>query len=255
MIVGGASGTSGAHGLSQVRGSHRYGGAVTDSCVSLRKGTFKALQLVVLVSSVALAACGGGGGDDPAANGNPPGNTGNRAPTISGTPAAQVMQNSAYSFTPTAADADNNTLTFSVTNLPAWAAFNTSTGALTGTPTPSNVGNYQNIVISVSDGTATVSLSSFSINVVATASGAATLSWTPPTQNTDGTSLNDLAGYKVYWGTSQGNYTSSQTVSGAGTTSYMVQQLVPGKYYFVVTAFDADNNESGYSNVATKTVM
>jgi len=227
---------------------------VTESCVSLRKRTFKALQLVVLVSSVALAACGGGGGDDSAANppGNPPGN---RAPTILGTPAAQVMQNTAYSFTPTAADADNNTLTFSITNLPAWASFSAATGALTGTPTASNVANYPNIQISVSDGTVTVSLPSFSINVVATASGAATLSWTPPTQNTDGTSLTDLAGYKIYWGTSQGNYTSSKTINGAGTTSDMVQQLVPGKYYFVVTAFDADSNESGYSNVATKTVM
>jgi hypothetical protein len=228
--------------------------------VSLRKETFKALQLVVLVSSIALAACGGGGGDGEDAAANPPGNPpanppGNRAPTISGSPSAQVMQNTAYSFTPTAADADNNTLTFSVTNLPAWASFNTTTGALTGTPAPANVGNYQNIVITVSDGTLTASLASFSINVVATASGAATLTWTPPQFNTDGTQLTDLAGYKIYWGTSQGNYTNSKTVNGAGITSDMVQQLTPGTYYFVVTAFDAGNNESAYSNVATKTVM
>ena len=34
-------------------------------------------------------------------------------------------------------------------------------------------------------------------------SGSATLDWTPVTQNTDGTVLTDLAGYKVYYGTSR----------------------------------------------------
>ena len=45
----------------------------------------------------------------------------------------------------------------------------------------------------------------FSIIVLETApatSGPAALSWTRPTQNTDGKALNDLAGYRVYFGTS-----------------------------------------------------
>ena len=58
----------------------------------------------------------------------------NKAPTIAGAPATQVNAGSAYSFRPTAVDADGDTLTFSIANRPAWAAFNTATGQLSGTP-------------------------------------------------------------------------------------------------------------------------
>src|SRR5262249_43353816 len=152
------------------------------------------------------------GSNPPPGGSNPPPGGGNRAPTISGTPLTSVMQGTAYSFTPTGADADGNTLTFSVTNLPAWATFNSSTGRVSGTPSAGQVGTYSNVTISVSDGSASASLTAFNIQVVATATGSATLTWTPPTQNTDGSALNNLAGYKVYWGTSQGTYTNSVTV-------------------------------------------
>jgi putative Ig domain-containing protein len=244
--------------------SRRLGGAVRElvrfAHVDVRR--FKSFRFALLLSSaLVVAACGGGDGDDTAAAVNPPANppgnppAGNQSPTISGTPASQVMQSTAYAFTPTASDPDaGTTLTFSIANKPSWASFNTSTGALTGTPTSANVGNYQNIQIAVSDGTATANLASFAINVVATASGAATLSWTPPTQNTDGTPLTDLAGYRVYWGTSQGNYPNQKDVNGGGTSS-IVDSLTPATYYFVVTALDTAGNESTYSNVATKVVM
>ena len=64
----------------------------------------------------------------------------NHAPTISGSPATTVTAGTQYAFQPTAADVDKNTLGFTVQNKPAWANFNTATGALTGTPTSANVG-------------------------------------------------------------------------------------------------------------------
>src|SRR5690606_14809408 len=73
----------------------------------------------------------------------------NRAPTISGAPAASVVAGEQYSFQPTANDADNDSLTFSITNKPAWASFSTSTGRLWGTP--SSAGTFENIVIRVTD--------------------------------------------------------------------------------------------------------
>ena len=66
--------------------------------------------------------------------------------------------------------------------------------------------------------------------------------------------LTDLAGYRVYWGATSGNYPNSVSVPNAGVTTYMVEQLTPAAYYFVVTALDASGNESAHSNVATKTV-
>ncbi len=107
-------------------------------------------------------------------------------PTISGTPATQVTVGQAYSFTPTTTDPSGGTLTFSVQNLPSWATFNTSTGAVTGTP--ASTGTFANIVISVSDGQASASLAPFSIQVVAATVTAAppTISGTPPSQVTAG---------------------------------------------------------------------
>ncbi|HJR71886.1 MAG TPA: putative Ig domain-containing protein [Gammaproteobacteria bacterium] len=203
---------------------------------------------VLVLGIVLLAACGGDDEEAAAAPG------GNQAPTISGSPSTTVMQNQSYTFTPTASDANGDTLTFSITGTPGWATFNSATGRLSGTPTAGDVGTYSNIQISVSDSQASANLAAFSINVVATASGSATLSWNAPTTNTDGSPLSDLAGYKVYWGTAQGSYSNSQTVN-VGIQTYVVDSLTPATWYFVVTARDSDGNESGYSNVAQKTVM
>ena len=50
-------------------------------------------------------------------------------------------------------------------------------------------------------------------------SGSATLSWAAPTKNEDGTALTDLAGYKLYWGTTPGSYPNSVTINNPGRTS------------------------------------
>jgi hypothetical protein len=180
--------------------------------------------------------------------------TTNRAPVISGTPATSVMQGTAYSFQPTASDPDGDTLTFSVVNPPSWATFSTSTGRLQGTPTASHVGTYSNVTIRVSDGRNTASLAAFNITVLAVASGSATLSWTPPTLNTDGSALTNLAGYRVLWGPAAGNYTSSVTVNNPGLTSYVVENLAPGTYYFAVSARNSSGVESAPSTSASKTI-
>ena len=96
---------------------------------------------------------------------NPPGPTGN-APTISGTPPSSVNANVVYTFTPDATDADNDTLTFSVSNPPDWATFDDANGRLSGRPNTNDVGMHDNIVISVTDGNATTSLSPFGIDVL-----------------------------------------------------------------------------------------
>jgi sarcosine oxidase gamma subunit len=181
--------------------------------------------------------------------------SGNVAPTISGSPASQVLANSAYSFTPQASDADGDTLTFSVQGLPSWANFSTGNGRISGTPGDADVGSYSGISITVSDGEETASLGPFTITVQAVTIGSATLSWTPPTQNTDGSGLTDLAGYNLYWGSSSGNYTESAALDNPGLTSYVVENLTAGSWYFVITAVNSDGVESGYSGQAVKTIQ
>lgn len=76
----------------------------------------------------------------------------NDAPVITGTPATSVDEGIAYSFTPTGSDVENDTLTYSIVNMPAWASFSTTTGELSGTPSTSDAGTYTDIEIAVSDG-------------------------------------------------------------------------------------------------------
>ena len=180
--------------------------------------------------------------------------SGNNAPTISNSPDTAIMTGDTYSFRPSASDPDGDTLAFFVTNLPRWANFDSTTGTLSGQPVPGDEGIYTNIVISVSDGSTKVSLPAFSIEVTQTALGSMMLSWEPPTENEDGTALDNLAGYKLYYGTTSGNYTRQVRVNTPGLSSYVIENLLPDTYYVVATSFTTSGVESRYSNEAVKTV-
>jgi hypothetical protein len=187
--------------------------------------------------------------------GSSSGGTTNSAPTITGVPATSVRVGTAYSFTPTAKDANGDKLTFSIQNRPSWATFSTTTGKLSGTPTSANAGSYASIRISVSDGKVSASLPAFSIAVSETANGSATLSWAPPTRNTDGSALSNLAGYKILYGTNSSSLSRTVTLNNPGLTSYVVENLSPATYYFAVKAYTSTGTESATSNVSSKTIQ
>lgn len=213
-------------------------------------------ESLVVLTAVLLGGCGGGGdgssGDK--ANVNPPSSGNNSAPTISGAPAANVVAGQAYSFQPSAADPNGDQLTFTVANLPGWATFNASTGRISGTPTASQVGAYSNISIGVSDGNATASLAAFSITVTDVGAGSATLSWTPPTQNSDGTSLTNLAGYEVHYGRSAGNLDQRVNLDNPSINRYVVENLSSGTWYFAVVSVNSVGVTSLLSNTSNKTI-
>ena len=77
-----------------------------------------------------------------------------------------------------------------------------------------------------------------------------TVSWTPPTQNSDGSPLLNLARYRIYYGNSPANLSSNITVDNPGLASFVVEGLQPGTYYFVVRAVSAADIESVNSNTA-----
>ncbi|MET0660801.1 MAG: putative Ig domain-containing protein [Steroidobacteraceae bacterium] len=203
---------------------------------------------------IALAGCGGGGGGSSKAtqgNGSP---SSNAAPTISGQPGSDAQAGQAYSFQPSAQDPEGAALQFSVTNLPSWATFDAATGRISGSPGSSAVGSYSGIVISVTDGVNTVQLAPFSIDVVAVGTGVATLSWTPPTSNTDGSALSNLAGYVVLYGRSADNLSQTVEVNNASISTYVVDSLATGTWYFAVVSVNAQGTWSPLSNVTSKTV-
>jgi hypothetical protein len=177
-----------------------------------------------------------------------------QAPTISGVPATSVSANMAYDFTPTSTDPDGDTLTFSVENLPAWAVFNSKTGALSGTPEAGDVGTYANIIVSVSDGISSASLAPFSITVTPTGNGTATLDWSTPTENTNGSALTNLAGFHIYYGTSATHLNQTVRIANPGLTTYVISNLPSGTWYFSVNDYTSLGVESAISNVASLTI-
>ncbi|HBG46065.1 MAG TPA: hypothetical protein DDW94_03655 [Deltaproteobacteria bacterium] len=87
---------------------------------------------------------------------------------------------------------------------------------------------------------------------VAALAGEANLTWSAPGTNTDGSTLVNLAGYKVHYGTQSGAY--STTVDVGNVTSYNVASLSNGSYYFAVTAYNTNGKESAYSNEGSKAI-
>jgi hypothetical protein len=182
--------------------------------------------------------------------------SGNRAPTISGAPATSATVGTAYAFQPTGSDPDGNTLSYSIVNRPAWASFSTSTGRLSGTPSSTYAGTTtSNIIISVSDGTVSTALPAFSIAVRQATSGSATLRWTPPTTNSDGSPLVNLAGFRIVYGQASRQYSQVLNIPSPVVATAMIENLSAGTWYFAVKAYTSTGVESDVSNEASKTIM
>jgi hypothetical protein len=182
---------------------------------------------------------------------------GNSSPVITGQPALGIAANSAYLFLPNASDTDGDALAFSIVNKPAWASFSETSGRLSGTPVSTDAGAYPGIVITVSDGKVSAALPAFSITVSAVPASvpqAVALSWDPPTQNTDGSPLTDLAGYWIYTGTNADNLSRLVQISDPQITQYQVVNLSAGRHYFAITAFNRRGTESALSATGGKTI-
>jgi hypothetical protein len=88
------------------------------------------------------------------------------------------------------------------------------------------------------------------INRESGGTGSVTLSWLPPTERTDGTPLDNLAGYKISFGRMSKVYDYTVTIDNPGLATYVVENLKPGSWYFAITAYDTEGLESEFSNEA-----
>jgi len=84
--------------------------------------------------------------------------------------------------------------------------------------------------------------------------GQATLSWAAPDQNTDGSALTNLAGYRIYYGTSADALNQVIDIATVGMTTYVVDNLSSGTYYFSIRAYNAVGAESELSNIVSSTI-
>lgn len=102
--------------------------------------------------------------------------------------------------------------------------------------------------------------SSFTIDCEGTIGGlegdtSALLSWSAPTQNTDGSSLTDLAGFRVFYGVDADELIQVVDIDNPGVVAYTVENLTPGTWFFGVKAVNESGVESALSNIVSKMIV
>lgn len=71
------------------------------------------------------------------------------------------------------------------------------------------------------------------------------MAWDAPTKNTDGSPLESLAGYYIYYGDSPAALTHVIQIREPASRGYVVRHLSPGTHYFSVSAYTASGAQSG----------
>lgn len=88
-----------------------------------------------------------------------------------------------------------------------------------------------------------------------TAAGDVVLTWTAPTQNTDGSALTNLSKYRIYKADTQAKLPAAAPIEVAGTLkTHTLQNLAPGTWWFAVSALNDKTIESTLSGAVTTTI-
>ncbi len=221
----------------------------------MKKQRFVWLNSIVLVAAFSIAACGGGSG------GGAPDRENAQQPSPSG-----------LSIAITNPDAQQIDTTDDVMNLSGtassdagvtavtWSSDQGHTGTASGTESwsidqiPLELG-ANTITVSATDGAGDTRSDTIIINRETNGTGSATLTWQAPTERTDGTALTDLAGYTIHYGRMSGVYDYQIDVNTPGVATYVVENLVPGDWYFAMTAYDSSGAVSDYSNEAQRHIQ
>ena len=184
----------------------------------------------------------------------------NNAPEITGTPPGSVAEDSTYTFLPSAHDADGDSLSFGISNRPAWTNFNVATGRLSGTPNNGHVGRYDNITITVTDGKSVVALGPFSIRVIntndaptisgspaASVDAGGTYSFQPVAADPDGDSLSFSIQNRPAWATfnsNTGRLSGAPEASDVGSYSNIRISVSDGTASAALPAFSLSVNST-----------
>ena len=211
----------------------------------------KLRYLIFATVLVSISACGGGGGGESAKK-QPP-NSSNRAPTIQIISPLQGGNQSELEQTLLIANASDEE-DGDISDRIEWVS-----------NIDGNLGTGTNITIQLTNGAHSIAASvrdsqnavanqdiNYSINP---AFGNATLSWTAPTENTDDSELTDLAGFKIYYGTSVDNLDIILTIEANDVSAYVIENLeMTQTYYFAISAYNQLGIESELSTIASKTI-
>jgi hypothetical protein len=181
--------------------------------------------------------------------------SGNHAPRFLGESGAAELALVGQDFSHEAkvSDPDADVLRFTASNLPPWAQLDATTGRITGRPATSDVGTYEGIALTVSDGRHHASRS-LTITVTGPASGVATLQWPAPVSKVDGSLLDDLAGFRILYGRNPEDLDHSVWIADPTARGYSFATLDKGAWYFSVVAVNTAGLEGPPTMPARKII-
>ena len=199
----------------------------------------------------------GGGSSNTGSSGEP---TVNRAPVLDPIGNKTITEGETLAFTVSGTDPDGDQLTYSAYNLPAGAAFNSSTRAFSWVPTYNQAGTYstpnfkvmdvvglfdeETITITVTDVAGPTAPSSLTAQIASYSQ--VNLSWTDNSTNEDG--------FRVERKTGGIDSYRQIAVVLPNTTVYSDTGLSSAAtYYYRVCAYNATNNNGAYSNEVSAT--
>lgn len=210
------------------------------------KSSSRYFPAVTALACVLATGCGSdsSSGSSAANSGSGPSgpSSANQAPSISGGTPPEATVGQFWVFQPSIFDPDGDRLTVSASNLPGWVSLNSGTGRLSGTPQDGDIRTWSGISLTVSDGLASDRLPTFTVTVVDenAAPGSVTLSWLPPTQQIDGSPIDSLSGYRLLYGQASREYSEAIVINNPGITTYLVEGLSAGDWYFAIQTVDGD---------------
>lgn len=211
---------------------------------------------IILALALSVTACssGSGGGPPAAADGKAPQSSGELVVIITNPDAAEIDT------TDDAMDIAGTASSEAGVSSVSWETDKGESGTASGAESwsveqvPLALG-ANTITVTATDASGANQSDSIIINRENEGTGSATLSWVAPTERTDGTALTDLAGYRIHYGRMSGVYDYQIDINTPGIATYVVENLVPGEWYFAVTAYDSTGLESDYSNEARRTIQ
>jgi ABC-type oligopeptide transport system substrate-binding subunit len=105
------------------------------------------------------------------------------------------------------------------------------------------------------DGISSSSTPASSSQLPSASTGNATLSWSAPSENTNGSALTDLGGFKISYGTEPTQLTNWIALTNPGLLTYVLTELPIGTtYYFTVSAVTTAGVESAPSHTVSTTI-
>lgn len=210
---------------------------------------------IVLALALSIAACSSGSGGPPTtADGSaPPSGDGGFQLVITSPDADEIDT------TDDAMDVAGSASSQSGISSVSWSTDHGESGTASGTDAwsidqiPLVVG-VNTVTVTATDSAGETVSDSIVINRESEGTGATTLTWDAPTERTDGTALTNLAGYRIHYGRMSGIYDYQIDLNTPGIMTYVIEDLVPGEWFFTVTAYDSEGLESDFSNEARRIV-